>query len=154
MADVSVVGDEARPLLNADVIVAVVEGIRCCSPGEAKLEAHLRVAHGIAIQFAVMGYRDGGKTAGAGLVHRLDDQGHIRRVLDVKVEAVIPASSGFEDAEYGVHYAASCSSEAAVPCSSSFGSGGSSAARMTLAVCWMTSKLSARSEALPWYRWM
>ena len=32
--------------------------------------------------------------------------------------------------------------------------GGCNAARMTAEVCWITSKLSARSEALPWYRWM
>ena len=29
----------------------------------------------------------------------LDDQSHVRRILDVKVEAVIPASSLFEYAE-------------------------------------------------------
>jgi len=76
----------------------------------------------------------------------------LAQVLDAKVEAVIPASGGLEDAENGVHYAASPITS--LPCSSSFGRGGSNAARMTLAVCWITSKLSARSEALPWYRWM
>ena len=47
--------------------------------------------------------RDGWQTAGAGLVGRLDNQRHERRVLDAQVEAVPPASDGFEDAENGVH---------------------------------------------------
>jgi hypothetical protein len=132
MADVAVFVDETGPLLDAYIVVAVVEGVEVRNPGEAKLEAHLRVAHGIAIQFAVVRNGQSGQTAWARLVHGLDDQGHIRRVFDANVEAVIPASSLSENAEYGIHHAASCSSEAAIPCSSSFGSGGSSAERITL----------------------
>jgi hypothetical protein len=32
--------------------------------------------------------------------------------------------------------------------------GDSNAERMTAEVFWMTSRLSVRSTALPWYRWM
>jgi len=44
----------------------------------------------------------------------------------------------------------SASSAASVVAVSSTAMGGSNAARMTLAVCWITSKLSASNDALPW----
>jgi hypothetical protein len=55
-----------------------------------------------------------------------------------------------------------CERGGQLACASSTGSGSavgtagavSSAERMTAEVFWMTSKLSARSAALPWYRWM
>ena len=46
--------------------------------------------------------------------------------------------------------ATSTSSAASVVAVSSSAMGDSNAARMTLAVCWITSKLSASNDALPW----
>jgi hypothetical protein len=46
------------------------------STSKGKLEAHLRVTHGVALLLAAVHDRD-----------CLDDKGHIRRIVDVKVEA-------------------------------------------------------------------
>src|SRR5579884_1470038 len=43
------VTNEAAPLLDTCVIVAVVEGRQMRASRQAKLETHLRVAHGIAV---------------------------------------------------------------------------------------------------------
>src|SRR5581483_11528912 len=132
-AEVLAVRDEARPLLAGDVVVAEVERIEVHASGEAKLEQHLGVAHGIAVLFAVVRNGYGEETTRARLVDGFDHQRHIGRVHDAQVEAGIPASRGLEDPENGVHYAASCMSSP--PCSSSLASGGSSAERMRPAVC-------------------
>ena len=84
---------------DGNVIVAPVEGDlgaprRC----QSKLETHLWVSHQVAILFAVMGrQRDCRKTAWPGFVSSLDDQSHIRRVLDFEVQAVVPTSGLLED---------------------------------------------------------
>src|SRR5690348_14817988 len=61
--------NEAAPLLYSGVVVAVVERRKLWAAHCDKLEAHLRVAHGVAVQFAVVSDRDSRKSAGAGLVH-------------------------------------------------------------------------------------
>jgi hypothetical protein len=53
-------------------------------------------------------------------------------------------------AQVVLYAAISASSAASVVAVSSSEMGGSNAARMTLAVCWITSKLSASNDALPW----
>ena len=115
---------------------------------QSKLETHLRVAHEVAVLFAVVTDRDSGESARAGLVGGLDHQRHIGRVLDLEVQAVVPTSGLFEDAKDGLHYATFASSASGISASAAVG--GCNAARMTAEVCWMTSKLSAKSEALPW----
>ena len=102
-ANVVVANDGAAPLLHANVIVAVVEGAQIWLVDESKLETHLRVAHEVAILFAVVTDRDCGESAWAGFVGRFDDQRHIRRVLDLEVKAVVPTSGLFEDAKNGLH---------------------------------------------------
>ena len=52
-------------------------------------------------------------------------------------------------AQVVLHAATSDSSAASVVAVSSSAMGDSNAARMTLAVCWITSKLSANNDALP-----
>ena len=84
--------NEAAPLLDGDIIVSPVVGVQVCATGEAKLEEHFGVAHGVTVLLSVVADRDGVETARAGLVGRFDHQRHIRWVLDAKVEAVIPAS--------------------------------------------------------------
>ncbi len=93
----------AAPLLYADIVVSVIEGVQVWPVRESKLETHLRVAHEVAVLFAVVTDRDSGKTARAGLVGRLDDQRHIGRVLDLEVKAVVPTSGLFENAKDGLH---------------------------------------------------
>ena len=70
---------------------------------KSKLETHLRVAHEVTVLFAVVTDRDGGKSARAGFVGRLDHQRHKGRVLDAKVQTVVPTSGLFEDAKNGLH---------------------------------------------------
>src|ERR1700677_1409351 len=101
------VADKAAPLLDARVIVAPVKGVQVDAPGKAKLETHLRVAHGIAALFAVMTDRERRKTTRAGLVRCFDDQRHVRRVLDVKVKAVVPTSGFLQNLQNGLHAATS-----------------------------------------------
>ena len=64
-AVVGVIGarDKAAPLLFADVIVAPVKRIEVRPTCQTKLETHLRVAHGIAVLFAVVTDRDSGESA-------------------------------------------------------------------------------------------
>ena len=81
----------------------------------------------------------------------LDDEHHVGRVLDLEREGGPIPSGPLQDLQDGLHYATSPSSASATV---SAGGGGCNAARMTAEVCWMTSKLSASKEALPWYRWM
>jgi hypothetical protein len=101
----------------------------------------------IAALFAVVTDRDCGKPTRAGFAGRLDHQRHIRRVLDLEVKAVVPTSGLFEDLKDGLHYATFASSASGIAACSAVG--GCNAARMTAEVCWMTSRLSAKSEALP-----
>jgi len=69
----------------------------------SKLETHLRVTHEVAILFAIVTDRDSGKPTRAGFIGRLDHQRHIRRVLDLEVQAVVPTSGLFEDLKEGLH---------------------------------------------------
>ena len=86
----------------------------------------------------------------AGFRRGFDNECHVWRVFDVEVEGGPVASRPLEDAKDGQHYATFASSASATVSVRD----GSNAARMTAEVCWMTSKLSASKEALPWYRWM
>jgi len=92
--------------LLAAVCVAtfsVIAGVQMRSSRIAKLETHLRVAHEVAILFAVVTDREGGKPTQAGFIGRLNHERHIRRVLDLEGEAVVPTSGLFEDCEDGLH---------------------------------------------------
>ncbi len=64
---------------------------------------HLRVTHRIAVLFAVVGNGEGRQSTRAGLVHRLDDKLHKRRVVDFEVQAGVPPSGLAEDVEDGLH---------------------------------------------------
>ena len=57
--------DGTAPLLHANVIVAIVEGAQMWPVDESKLETHFRVAHEVAVLFAVVRDRDRGQTARA-----------------------------------------------------------------------------------------
>ena len=46
---VAVADDVAAPLLDRDVIVPPIERVQVRPSCESKLEAHLRVAHGVAV---------------------------------------------------------------------------------------------------------
>src|SRR6185437_10188040 len=116
---------------------------------KAKLETHLRVAHGIAVLFAVMSNGDSWKSARAGLVHCLDDKFHVRRVVDLEVQAGMPPPGLPDKLQNGFHAATSTSSAVAFASVSASGVG-CKVARMTAEVCRMTSSDSARSDALPW----
>jgi DNA-binding transcriptional LysR family regulator len=70
------------------------------------------------------------------------------QVLDLKAEAVVPPSGLFENGEDSFHYATCASSASGISACSCVG--GCNAARMTAEVCCTTSKLSVKSEALPW----
>ena len=48
----------AAPLLNAYIVVPVIEGVQVWPFRESKLETHLRIAHEVAILFAVVTDRD------------------------------------------------------------------------------------------------
>ena len=50
--------DCAAPLLYADVVVPVVEGVKVWSIRQPKLKTHLGVAHEVAVLFAVVTDRD------------------------------------------------------------------------------------------------
>ena len=63
--NVVVADDGAAPLLHAYIVVPVIEGVQVWPVRESKLETHLRVAHEVAILFAVVTDRDCGKTAWA-----------------------------------------------------------------------------------------
>src|SRR5260370_30282885 len=80
----------AAPLLDGDVVVAPVPRIKVRAFRHAKLEAHLRVAHEVAVLFAVVTNGKRGEPHRTGLVHRLDDQLHIGRVIDLDMKAVVP----------------------------------------------------------------
>jgi len=53
----------AAPLLHAYIVVPVIEGAQVWPVDESKFETHLRVAHGVAVLFAVVRDRDRGQTA-------------------------------------------------------------------------------------------
>jgi hypothetical protein len=71
----------------------------------------------------------------------------IGRVLDAQIQFTPIASRLFEQLKDGFHYATASDS---VDSAASSTMGDSNAERMTAEVFWMTSKLSARSAALPW----
>ena len=56
--DIVVAHDGAAPLLHADIVVPVIESIQVWPVCETKLETHLRVAHEVAVLFAVVTDRD------------------------------------------------------------------------------------------------
>src|SRR5665213_3147335 len=56
--NVVVEDDIAAPLLHAYIVVPVIESVQVWSVRESKLETHLRVAHEVAILFAVVTDRD------------------------------------------------------------------------------------------------
>src|SRR5581483_2325887 len=91
--DVVAAYDVPAPLLHADIVVAVVVGAKVRSTSEAKLETHLGVAYRVAVLLAVVSDGKRRQTARPGLVHGLDDEGHVGRVFDLEVEAGTPAST-------------------------------------------------------------
>jgi len=144
--DIVAAHNVAAPLLDGDVVVAPVPRVKVRASRHAKLEAHLRIAHEVAVLCAVVTNGDGWQSHRAGLVHRLDDQLHVGRVFDLEVQAVVPTSGLFEDCEDGLHYATRASSASGIVSATA---DDSSAARMTAEVCWMTSSDSASKDALP-----
>src|ERR1700723_1187670 len=121
--------NKTRPLLNSCVIVAVVERCEMRPPYHAKFKTHLRVTHGITVQFAIVSDRDSRKSAGTRFVHRFDHQIHVRCVLDFQIEAGMPPASALDNFQNGFHAATSANPAVPVPASSK--RGGSNAARMT-----------------------
>jgi len=105
------------------------------SSGKPKLEAHLRIAHEVAVLQTIV--RDGERRQphGAGFVHGFDDQLQVGRVLDLEVQAVVPTSGLSEDVKDGLHQATFASSASGIAACSAVG--GCNAARMTPDVCWM-----------------
>jgi hypothetical protein len=95
--------------------------------------------------------REASQTEGAGFRYRFNDKRLIGRVLDAQIQFTPIASLFFEELKDGFHYATASDS---VDSAASSLTGGSNAERMTAEAFWMTSKLSVRSAALPWYRWM
>src|SRR5665213_1924587 len=140
--------DHAGELLDSEIVVAEVERSKVRSYRKAKLETHLGVTHEVAVLFAIVSNGQDRQSTRARLIGRLDHQRHKGRVFDAEIKAVVPPSGLFEDFEDGLHHATCASSASAI----SSVRDGSNAARMTAAVCCITSKLSARSEAFPWYR--
>ncbi len=143
--------------MSSCVNASAIAGMSCKRDRrQSELKTHLRVAHEVAILFAVVTYRDSGKPTRAGFVGCFDYQRHVGRVLDLEVKAVVPTSGLFEDAKNGLHQATFASSASGIASASVLlllalsSTGDYNAARMTAEVCCTTSKLSARSEALPW----
>src|SRR5947208_928150 len=87
---------EAGPLLDAEIVVAVVESREVRRSGESQLEAHLGITHQVAVQDAVVGYRHSGQAHRTGLVESFEDKFHVRRVVDLEIEAGMP-TSGLKD---------------------------------------------------------
>ena len=52
--EVLVTLDRAAPLLDSEIVIAVVEGVEVRPSRKSKLEAHLRVTDDIPVQFAVL----------------------------------------------------------------------------------------------------
>src|SRR5579859_5797224 len=103
--DIMAAHKSAAPLLDGNVVVAPVPRIKVRDSLRAKLEAHLRVAHEVAVLFAIVTNGDGWQSHRARLIHRLDHQLHVRRIVDLKVEAGVPPAGHLEDCEDGLHYA-------------------------------------------------
>jgi hypothetical protein len=117
-------------LLDADVIIAPVVRNETETQAEriAQLETHLRVAHEVAVLFAVVRDREASQTNGAGFRYRFNHKRLIGRVLDAEIQFTPIASRFFEELKDGFHYAtASDSVDSAV----SSLTGGSNAERMT-----------------------
>jgi hypothetical protein len=88
----------AGVLLDTDVIISPV--VRNETDTQAKriaqLETHLRVAHEVAVLFAVVRDREASQTKGAGFGYRFNDKRLIGRVLDAHIEFTPIASRLFE----------------------------------------------------------
>jgi len=123
--------DVTAPLLDAQIIVAKIERGQVRDSGHTKLEAHLRVAHEVAVLFAIVSNGKRGESNRAGLVDRLDDKLHVRDVVDLEIEAGVPPSGHLEDLKDGLHYATRASSASGIVSVAD----GSNAARMTAEVC-------------------
>ncbi len=79
----------------------------CIAPAEriAQLEAHLRVAHEVAILFAVVRDREATQTERAGFRYRFNNKRLIGRVLDAQIQFAPIASRLSEELKNGFHYA-------------------------------------------------
>jgi hypothetical protein len=101
--NVVVADDIATPLLDGDIVVPPVERVQVRPSGKRNLEAHLRIAHEVAVLQTIV--RDGERRQphGAGFVHGFDNQCQIGRVLDLEVQAVVPTSGLSKDVKDGLH---------------------------------------------------
>src|SRR6266851_759796 len=70
--DIVAAHNVAAPLLDDNVVVAPVPRVKVLASRHAQLEAHLRVAHEVAVLFAVVTNGDGWQPHRAGLVQCLD----------------------------------------------------------------------------------
>src|SRR6266851_6617493 len=102
------------PLLDGNVVVAPVPRVKVRASRHAKLEAHLRIAHEVAVLFAVVTNGDGWQSHRAGLIHRLDHQLHVRRIVDLEMEAGVPPTGHLDNCEDGLHYATFASSASGI----------------------------------------
>ena len=121
--------------------------IRCAPPARPSSKHISGSRMSVAVLFAIVSDRNCGQSHRAGLVHRLDDKLHVRRVVDLEVEAGVPPSGLLDDLKDGLHHATFASSASGIVSSAA---DDSKAARMTAEVCWMTSSDSASNDALPW----
>src|SRR5258705_13200540 len=101
-------------LLAGKVVIAQAPRIKVRASRHAKLEAHLRVAHEVAVLFSVVTNGDGWKSHRAGLIQSFDHQRQIGNVLNIEVEAGVPTTGHLEDCEDGVHYATFASSASGI----------------------------------------
>src|SRR5262249_48032885 len=104
----------------------------------------------IAVLFAVVSHGDGGQTARAGLIHRLNRKLHVRWVVDLEVKAGVPPSGLAENVEDGFHAATPASSSVSATGGASLASANGSprmqsAARCAFAAAWTTRRLSTSS---------
>ena len=129
---VVVAHDVAAPLLDGNVIVTPVPRIEMSAARHAEFEAHLGIAHEVAVLFAIVSDGKRGEPHRAGLVHRLDDKLHVGGVVDLEIEAGVPPSGHLEDLKDGLHYATFASSASGIVFSAA---DDSKAARMTAEVC-------------------
>ena len=137
---------EAGVLLYPEIVIPPVIGIECeLAPVPAYFKQHLRIAHRVAVLLAIVRNGDGRQTVGAADQDVFNVERHPRRVVDVEMEAGLRFSGLHQNERQGVHQATSATA--------SFSWAGTSvriAARITAEVRWMTSRLSAKSAALPW----
>jgi hypothetical protein len=116
--------DIAAPLLHGGVIVTPVPRVEACASPHAKLETHLRVTHDVALLFGIMSNRDSWKPTRAGLAHRLNHKLHVRRVVDLEMQAGVPTSGLLDEVQDGFHYVTRASLFLSFAASASFREGG------------------------------